>query len=86
MPAYDPHAVGGGIPSNVGGSMCFSLFKKQYEITWGSKGIWCELCALEEKGDPVEVGSTGLGSFWVPAGRSTKEVAIEHLAKHIEEA
>lgn len=89
MPAYDPTVSGGGLVNHAQGGLSFSLPRthsdRQYQITWGSKGFWCELCALEKKGDPAEVGSPRLGTYWVGDTLPTQPPAIQHMINHVNE-
>lgn len=90
MPAYDPTVAGGGMVNHDQGGLSFGLpgyqSKRQYQITWGSKGFWCELCALEKKGSPAEVGSTQLGTYWVGDDTPTQPPAIQHMIDHVNES
>lgn len=89
MPAYDPTVPGGGITIPEQGRLKFSLPKthtdRQYQITWGTRGYWCELCSLENKGQPVEIGSQRAGQYWVAEGSPTQQPAIDHMIGHVNE-
>lgn len=73
------------MPDQEKGLLKFSLNHSEYAVTWGSKAIWCELCELEKKGDPAEVGSTTLGVYWVRDGDPVHKRAIDHMIEHVNE-
>lgn len=89
MPAYDPFIVGGGMTISEQGGLAFTLpntkTDRKYQITWGTRGYWCELCGLENKGAPVEIGSQRPGIYWVTEGTPSKQPAIDHMIAHLNE-